>query len=242
MKTNSTCPRLLLLCGGLLSLCQISRASPVSAIRFPDGNFLSVQGIYGSGTNTAYLAIDFINGGGNYAWQFNWNPGATVNGWQMLDDIAGESILSTNNSPTTTQAANPNGDPNLTVTATFYTSFMEHLITAFQYGSMTTSVDDWNFFTGTYDPCCASPTQPQGIDWTSASVGIDRINLFDGEFIGWVDVYPNTPDPILPETNLSDSATLRATVPEPCMALFSSALLAAWTLAHRPRQTIAHAP
>jgi hypothetical protein len=54
----------------------------------------------------------------------------------------------------------------------------------------------------------------QGTTWTSSRVGIDEVGLTNGELIGWVDVYPNPPKPILPETTPQGSI-----LPEPCGAL-----------------------
>jgi hypothetical protein len=72
----------LALIAGLFSLASVSTAAPVDSIQFLDGNVLNIQGTYGSGADSAYLVIDFNNAATNYAWQFNWTPGTTVNGWQ----------------------------------------------------------------------------------------------------------------------------------------------------------------
>jgi hypothetical protein len=200
----------------VLTLASATKAGPVDSIQFFDGNALNIQGTYGSGADSAYLVVDFASGP-DYAWQLNWNPSTSVNGWQLMQDIAGQSILSTSGTPGTTTVSNPAGDPNLTLTAEFFSSFNEHQILNMKYGS-TSGVNDWDFDTGTYNPANLSAADPQGITWKSSGVGIDAINLSNNEFVGWVDVFPHPPTPVAPE----------APVPEPAsgvMLLISAGLL-----------------
>jgi hypothetical protein len=183
---------------------RVASAQAINSVQFNDGNVLDVEGTYGSGADTAYLVVDFDNTsipGVDYAWQFNFDPSTPVNGWQMVEDIAGNSILTTSGVTGTTDVSNPLGDPNLTVTAEYYPSFAEHLIENFQYGAES-GVNDWDFYTGTYNPAAVSAANPQGMTWASSSVGIDEQNLSDDEFIGFVDVARHAPDPTLPETPL----------------------------------------
>ena len=185
----------------LFFVSRVALATPVPSIQFDDGNAMNIQGVYGSGSDTAYLAID-VNSAGTvtpYAWQFNWDPSTTVNGWQMLEDIAGQSVLTTSGTPGTNNVTNSSGDPNLTVTATYYASFLEHYVTNMQYGATTGTNDDWDFDTGTYNAANVSPSNPQGMTWAGSGSGIDEINLSDNEFIGWVDIYPHAPLPTLAE-------------------------------------------
>ena len=196
---------LLLALACCLMFTSLSKAAPVDSIQFFDGNVLNIQGTYGSGSDSAYLVVDFPSGP-DYAWELNWNPATTVNGWQMMEDIAGQSVLSTSGTPGTTNVSNPTGDPNFTVTAEFFSSFNEHQITNMQYGS-TVGVNDWDFYTGSYNAANLSATDPQGIAWKSASAGIDEANLSNGELIGWVDIFPHPPNPVAPEIAVPEPAS-----------------------------------
>jgi hypothetical protein len=216
---------------GMLSLAAAifcaaapAQASLISSIQFQDGNFLDVQGVFGSGDNTAYLAIN-INGGANVAWQFNWPTGANVSGWQMMEDIAGQSILSTSGVAGTNTVTNPDGDPDFTITATFYPSFNGHFVTNMQDASSIGVANDWEFYNGTYSAANVSAANPQGMTWTLSNKGIDALTLTSGQFIGWVDVFPHPPTPVLPEIAL----------PEPSAAillLVGGALLARRRTSH----------
>ncbi|HUB24273.1 MAG TPA: hypothetical protein VL992_02510 [Tepidisphaeraceae bacterium] len=188
-------------------------AAPVDSIPFADGNVLNIQGVYGSGADSAYLVIDFDSPsslGGNYAWQFNYDPSTIVNGWQMLEAIAGSSVLSTSPATTVTDVSNPAGDPNLTVTATYYTSFAEHLIEQLQYGATVGTSSSWDFDIGTYSAAAVSSADPQGTSWTSPGVGIDDENLSDGELFGFVNITKKAPTPTLPETVVPEPAGMMA--------------------------------
>src|ERR1700683_4718841 len=83
----------------LLSRSSAAQSIPVDSVQFQDGNVLGVLGDYGSGSNTAYRATGLYNIPASYVWQFNWDPSTSVNGWQMMEDIAGQSILSTSGTP-----------------------------------------------------------------------------------------------------------------------------------------------
>jgi hypothetical protein len=199
----------ILLFAGLFAAPRAARATPITAVQFLDGNVLNIQAAYGSGADTAYLVTNLNSAGQDDAWQFNWNPATPTNGWQMIEDIAGNSILSTSGTPGSTTVVNPAGDPNMTVTAEFFPSFAEHLVTNFQYGSTIGLFNDWNFDTGNYNAANLSAANPQGMTWTSSGVGIDQVTLTNNEFIGWVDVAKKPPAPVLPET----------AVPEPTAAI-----------------------
>ncbi|MGA3068463.1 MAG: PEP-CTERM sorting domain-containing protein, partial [Tepidisphaeraceae bacterium] len=188
-RRKNILPALIIFCLSLLTFAPPTKAQPVPAIHFNDGNVLNIQGTYGSGSDTAYLIVDFPTPSTDYAWQFNWNPATSENAWQMMETIAGQSILSTSGAPGSTDVTNPTGDLNLTLTATYYPSFSEHLITNLQYGSIT-GTNDWDFYTTTYNFAAVTPSDPQGTNWKSSSVGIDDISLTEGEFIGWVDIFP----------------------------------------------------
>jgi len=175
-----------------------ARAVQVNAIQFYDGNPLDVQSVVGAGPNTAYEVIDLASGT-DLAWQYDFS--ASVNGWQMLSAIAG-------------------ADANLTVTATYYSSFAEHLVNNFQYGYLNGNPNHWDFYTGSYSPEAVAASDPQGTSWTLSGTGIDQVNITSGEIIGWVDQTNPTPKPVLPETVTA--------VPEPagvCILLMASALL-----------------
>jgi hypothetical protein len=197
-------PALLLACL-VLGIANASKAAPVDSITFNDGNVLNIQGTYGSGADTAYVVVDFPSGP-ELAWQFNWNPSTPTDGWQMMEDIAGQSVLSTQGVSGTTNVSNPTGDPNLTLTAEFFASFSEHQILNMQYGS-TSGVNDWDFYTGAYNASNLSPTDNQGITWTSSGKGIDQISLTNNEWIGWVDIFPHPPTPVAPETAVPEPAS-----------------------------------
>jgi hypothetical protein len=180
-------------------------AVQIDSIVFYDGNPLNVQAVIGSGANTAYEVIDMASGP-DLAWQYNFD--GSLNGWQMLTAIEA-------------------GDPNLTVTATYYSSFAEHLVNNFQYGSITGVLNKWDFYTGSYNTGNVSSSDPQGTSWTLSGVGIDDVNITSGEIIGWVDQTKPTPQPVLPETV--------TTVPEPDSA--GIVLVASGTLLRRRRRS-----
>jgi hypothetical protein len=202
--------KIVCLLAGLLGCTRAARALPIETIQFQDGNVLGVQGVFGSGSNTAYLEIDLNNAAVSYAWQFNWNPGTSVNGWQMMEDIAGTSVLSTNPATTTTTVTNRQGDPNLTLSATYYATYAEHEIINVQFGSATGNNDDWDFYTGTFNAANVSSSDPQGMTWKFSGGGIDNLTLSNNEFLGFVDIYPHPPLPTLTE------------VPEPTSVLLSN--------------------
>jgi hypothetical protein len=187
----------------LFCFASVSKAQPVSSIQFYDGNYLNVQGSYGSGSDSAYLVVDFPTPTQDLAWQFNFASGTTVDGWQMMEDIAGESVLSTSGTPGVTDVSNPSGDPNFTITAEYYSSFEEHQITNMQYGS-NTGTNDWDFYTGIFSSSNLSSSEPQGVLWKSSGVGIDEVSLTNNEFIGFVDVFPRPPTPVAPEAALPE--------------------------------------
>jgi hypothetical protein len=217
MKTKLVCA---LFAGALLSLLLSTvQASPINTIQFEDGNALNIEGSYGSGADTAYIAIDFNNAGVTYAWQFNWDPSTPINGWQAMEDLAGQSVLITSPATTTTNVSNPGGDPNLTINATYYNSFAEHLITNMQYGS-TAGINAWDFYLGTYNAASVSAGNPQGMSWTAPGVGVDDETLSNGEFLGWEDVLHHPPVPTLAET------------PEPRAAVLL-VIMGAWMLTRR---------
>jgi hypothetical protein len=200
-----------------------AQASPINTIQFYDGNVLNVQGAYGSGTDTAYLAIDFNAAGVTYAWQFNWTAGTTVNGWQMMEAIAGQSVLTTSPPSGTTDVTNPSGDPNLTVTAEYYNSLSEHLVNNMQYGTILGASGAWELYSGSYNLANVSAGDPQGMTWAKSGVGVDELTLSNGEFIGWVDVLHQPPAPTLAET------------PEPQTAI-ALVIMGAWMLSKRVRR------
>jgi hypothetical protein len=203
----------ILIASAIFGAARSASADYVKAIEFSGGEALDIQGVYGSGADSAYLAIDFDNPaspGGDYAWQFNWNPGTPVDGWQMLEAIAGNSIISTSPATSTSDVPNPDGDPDLTVTATYYPAFAEHLIEGLQYGPTTGTANSWDFYTGTYSDAAVSSANPQGTSWISPGVGIDEEDLTDGELIGFVNVARHAPTPTLPETSVPAPATAGA--------------------------------
>jgi hypothetical protein len=73
----------------ILTLPAVLLAAPVTSIQFQNGNVLNIQGIVGSGPNTAYLAIDFSNNappGPAFAWEYQWTGSETES--QMLTAVA----------------------------------------------------------------------------------------------------------------------------------------------------------
>jgi hypothetical protein len=157
----------------------------VPSITFNDGNPLYVQSVVGSGSNTAYLTINLPNGA-DPTWQYDFS--GTANGWQMLSDIAA-------------------ADPELLVSATYYASFAEHYVNNFQYGAELGTRNKWDFDTGSYSSANVSSGNVQGTTWAGSSLGIDQVNLTNNELIGFVDVYPSPPLPVLSESAVG--------VPEP---------------------------
>jgi hypothetical protein len=200
----------------ILGAAHRASAAPIDTIQFADGNVLNVQGEYGAGADSAYLAVDFDNPsdlGADYAWQFNWVPGTTVDGWQMLEAIAGNSNLSTSGVSGTTTVNNPSGDPNLTITAEFFGGTLnEHLVQNFQYGASIGNTAGWVFDTGSYSASAVSSSDPQGTSWASAGVGIDEETLSNGELIGFVNITRKAPLPTLPETAVPEPAGILAMV------------------------------
>jgi hypothetical protein len=191
-------------CLGLSTLGLLSsglQAGTVQPIVFNDGNPLYVQSVVGSGPDTAYLTIDLASGT-DVSWQYNFDPtNGPVNGWQMLSDVSA-------------------ADPELQISATYYPSFAEHYVNNFQYGAVLGARNKWDFYTGSYNPANVSSSNPQGTSWTAGSTGIDQVNLSNNEQIGFVDVYPSPPLPVLSES--------LAAVPEPAslgLILLGSPLL-----------------
>jgi hypothetical protein len=202
---------------------SLSSAIPAPGVQFQDGNVLNIQGVYGSGADAAYLAVDFSAANASYAWQYNFNPSPSVNAFEALEAIAGESILNTSGQPGTNTVDNASGDPNLTVTATYYASYSEHLIDQIQYGSLTGS-NYFSLYYGPYSVSNLSSSEPQGVNWTYSEIGIDDVALSNGEVIGFTDA--SSGNPILPETS----------VPEPASAGLAAGMIGGAFLVFRRRR------
>ncbi len=193
---------------------EAASASPVNSVVFNDGNVLDVVQTVGTGANTAYEVIDFPSGLDiAYAYKFDGSP----NGYTMLNDI-------------------DQADPNLAVDAPYSTSFGEHFVNQFTYGSTTGYADGkhfWDLSTGTYSPALVSAADPQGTVFAESGVGIDDVTVTNGLFVGWTDdgsYDPVTFDfvpaslPTLPET---------AAVPEPASVALLAAGVAGLCVRHR---------
>jgi hypothetical protein len=165
---------------------SVARAVPVPSVVSPGGQVLNVQAVVGSGADSSFEVVDFQDvGGPAFAWEYEY-PAPTVenpapNGWEMLEAIAA-------------------ADPNLSFTATYYPSFLEHFVDNFTYGSYTgNSTDFWNYWNGAYD------SVDQSADWTYAGSGPDLVTLSNGSFDGWV---ANGNEPNLPEISLPEPGAL----------------------------------
>ena len=146
----------------LLLFPTVLWAIPVPSIQFPDGNVLNVQGVVGSGPNTAYLAIDFSNNappGPAFAWQYNWTGSETE--LDMLNAVAA-------------------ADPALTVVPdpTYGYDFIDNFDYGKNIGSAvpfpsTGAYSFWASDIGQYDAGTRS------VNWVFAPNGADLLNLGD---------------------------------------------------------------
>jgi hypothetical protein len=198
---------------------SVAAGKPAITISFPDGNVLSVLGSAGSGSNTAFLAVDFSNNtpsGPSFAWQYNWNGSASE--YDMVTAVEADSALTV--------------APVLTGTSDFVDNF--------NYGLLLGSTDStgdpysyWGSWIGQNDTTDSSYSATQNMNWVFAPLGVDDLNLGDfydnngdllssgneGLVYGWTvtteadDDNGDDPVPILPETS----------VPEPTGALLITA-------------------
>jgi hypothetical protein len=190
------------------TISAVVSATPVPSIQFPDGNVLNIQGVVGSGPNTAYLAIDFSNNappGPAFAWQYNYTSSATE--LDMLNAVgAADNALTVVPDPT----------------------YGYDFIDNFNYGANIGSADPfpasgsysfWASDIGQYD------SGSKSVNWVFAPDGADLLNLGDlyddgGNLLasgvedliyGWTingEFQTTNLDPDLPETAVPEPATL----------------------------------
>jgi len=160
-------------------------ASPVTSVQFTDGNVLDIQSVVGTGSNAAYLAVDF-NDGLNEAWQYNFD--GSIDGYTLLSSLL---------SPATTLQAD---DP-------YFTEYQEHLVDYLTDGSNTTNKYPALYFSppSPGDDPSYDGISSQGITFEQAQVGIDDLAITNGEIVGWDNSY--TEVPTLPETAAPEPAT-----------------------------------
>lgn len=173
------------LCGAAVVMAtSTAQAIPVTAVQFTDGMVLNVQAVVGTGSNSAYEAIDFDDGTAE-AWQYNFN--GSLNGYQMLQGIEAATTLKDD--------------------STYYGApYDEHLYTDLYDGShITDEYPDLYYSPPANGDTPVSGTQ--GITYAYSGLGLDDLNISNGEIIGW-DTY-GSGAPVLPET----------AVPEPTMLL-----------------------
>jgi len=160
--------------GAALFAAPAARAAPVSSVSFSDGKVLNVGAVVGSGSNTAYLAVDFSDGV-DEAFQYNFN--GSLNGYSLLTGVEAATTLRD--------------------TDVYYASYAEHFIYYITDGSNTTAE-----YPALYDtsPTGGDATQAsaQGITYEQAPVGADQLNVTNGEILGFDNSY--TAVPVLPET------------------------------------------
>ncbi len=95
---------LALICGAAVVLAawvDSARATPVDSIALGNGQVLSIQGDVGTGSNTAFLVVDFTYNtpaGPSYAWEYNWS--GTQYESDMISAVAASSSLAVFYDPT----------------------------------------------------------------------------------------------------------------------------------------------
>jgi hypothetical protein len=146
-------------------------ASAGSSVELGNGTALNIQSTVGSGSNTAYLAIDFSNNtppGPAYAWQYDYNStdasGSPTSEADMLTAVAAE-------------------DPELTVVDETYPGFIDN----FNYGTNIGSAQAfaasdysyWANYIGQYDSTDSTYATTQNVNWLFAPYGEDETTLGD---------------------------------------------------------------
>jgi hypothetical protein len=203
----------------LLLFPTVLWATPVPSIEFPDGNVLNIQGIVGSGPDTAYLAIDFSNNapsGPSFAWQYNFteNTSNPTTEYQMLAAVkAADNALTIS--------------PQLTGSSDFVANF--------SYGANIGSAQPnaspysyWASWIGQHDSTDSNYSATQNVNWVYAPYGVDEQDLgylydssgnllqtgVEGLIYGWTvtteaqDDDNDDPTPLLPEIAVPEPASL----------------------------------
>ena len=182
---------ILLAAGALLTagfFVSSAGATAVNSVSFADGEVLNVEQIIGSGSNAAYLAIDF-DSGANEAFEYRFN-GAT-DGYTLLTAVAG------------TVNGVPSGPTPLVETDTYYASFGEHFVDSLADRSSSVQFPSLYFSppnsADANNPFASFGTSAQGVDYEGAPYGVDDIVVGDGTIIafdgGDLPVLPEVPEP-----------------------------------------------
>lgn len=200
------------------SVASAARGEPVNTIQFPDGNVLDIVGSVGTGSNTAYLALDFSNNappGPQYAWQYNWTGSATE--LNMLQAVA----------------AAPGNNLTIVPDPTYGYDFIDDFDYGTNIGSavpfpVTGAYSYWASYIGQYDSTDSNNAATQNVNWVFAPSGADLLTLGDlyddsgdllssgveGLLYGWTvtteadDFVTGDPTPLLPETAVPEPATI----------------------------------
>ena len=161
-------------------------ATPVNSVQFTDGDVLNVSAVIGSGSSSAYLAVDF-NDGVDEAFQYNYN--GTLGGYTLLQDVEAATTLKDSD--------------------TYYASFGEHFVYYVTDGSNTTAEYPALYYSVPAGTVGAG-TDAQGVTFEQAATGIDNVNVTNGEIVAFDNSYSAVPT--LPETASSSAVPEPATL------------------------------
>ena len=151
------------------------RATTAYGVPFADGNALDVSAVIGTGSNTAYFAVDF-NDGTSEAFQYNFD--GALGGYDLLTDVEAATTLRDSDQ--------------------YFASFAEHLVYYVTDGSNTTAEYPALYYSVPAGTAGAFGTSSQGITYDQAGTGIDNVNVTDGEVVAFDNSYSAVP--VLPET------------------------------------------
>ena len=167
-----------------------AKAIAVPAVTFDDGQLLDVEQVIGSGSNAAYLAVDF-GGGSTEAFEYRFN--GTTDGYTVLTAIAG-SVNGTASGPTS-----------LAETDTYYgPPYNEHFINSLTDGGNSLTYPALFFSppnpADASNPYASFGTSAQGVDYEDAPYGVDDIVVGNGTIIAFDDgndfpMLPEVPEP-----------------------------------------------
>ena len=184
----------LLTAAAVLAAGSVASASPVLTVPFADGKVLNVNAVVGTGSSSAYLAVDFSNGTSE-AFQYNYT--GPLNGYGLLTAVEAATTLKDQD--------------------TYYPSFGEHLISYVTDGANTTAQYPSLYYAPPNVGDTVAGTSSQGVAYVYSTSGADNLVVHGGEVVAFDN--SSSALPVLPETSPVPEPTLlaAASLVVPCL-------------------------